>query len=81
MEIENKIRAYVEENFVRSAGGGSITNDDSLLESGILDSAGIFQLVVFLEEAFGVVIADEDIIVDNFENVTCIAKFVNSKVA
>jgi acyl carrier protein len=81
VDIENKVRAYVEENFLRSSGGGSISNDDSLLESGILDSAGIFELVVFLEKEFGVTINDEDIIVDNFENVTCITKFVQSKTA
>ncbi len=79
MDIENKVRAYVEEHFLRSSGGGSVSNDDSLLESGILDSAGIFELVVFLEKEFGVTISDEDIIVDNFENITCITKFVQGK--
>lgn len=79
MDIENKVRAYIEENFLRSSGGGSFSNDDSLLESGILDSAGIFELVVFLEKEFAVTISDEDIIVDNFDNVTCITKFIQSK--
>lgn len=79
MDIENKIRAYVEENFLRSSGGGNLSNDESLLESGILDSAGIFELVVFLEKEFGVTINDEDIVVDNFENIACITRFVQSK--
>jgi len=79
VDIENKVRAYIEENFLRSSGGGSFSNDDSLLESGILDSAGIFELVVFLEKEFAVTISDEDIIVDNFDNVTCITKFIQSK--
>ena len=64
---------------MRSSSDSSLSSDKSLLESGILDSAGIFELVVFLEKEFGVTINDEDIIVDNFENVACITKFVQSK--
>jgi acyl carrier protein len=79
VDIENKVRAHVEGHFLRSSGGTSLSNDESLLESGILDSAGIFERVVFLEKEFDVTINDEDIVVDNFENIACITKFVQSK--
>ena len=76
MDIENKIKKYVEENFLRSSGVSNLSNDESLLESGIIDSAGIFQLVVFLEKEFGVSISDEDIIPDNFESISSLADFI-----
>ena len=79
VEIENKVRKYVEENFMRSSGDSSLSDDKSLLESGIIDSAGIFELVVFLEKEFSVTISDEDIVPDNFENVSCISNMIKSK--
>lgn len=80
-DIENKVRTYIEENIRHSSDGSNLSSDDSLLESGIIDSAAIFELVVFLEKGFGVTISDEDITPDNFENISTIANLVQSKTA
>jgi len=79
VEIKNKIRTYIEENFRHSSDGSSISDHESLLELGIIDSAGIFELVSFLEKEFDVSIADEDIIPDNFENISSLANLIKSK--
>ena len=79
MDIDNKLREYIEENFRHSSDGSSLSNDESLLESGIIDSAGIFELVLFLEKEFGVSVGDEDITPDYFENISCLANLIQSK--
>ena len=79
MDIGSKVQKYILEKFLQSSDKAEIANDDSLLESGILDSAGIFELMVFLEEEFSVEISDEEIIPDNFENISCITKLIESK--
>lgn len=66
-----------------SALGGDtdIREDMALLESGILDSLGILQLVTFLGDELGVEVTDEDFVADNFETIGSLARFVAKKQA
>ena len=50
-----------------------------LLESGILDSLGVVQLMTFLSETRNVEIGDEDFTLENFETVGSLARFVAAK--
>jgi len=74
MATAEQIRSYIERTH-----GKTVGNDDSLLDSGILDSVAIFELVSFLEDTFGIKIDDESIIPENFETVTLVAAFVDRK--
>ena len=56
-----------------------ISPADSLLESGIVDSLGTLEIVMFLEKEFGLVVEDEDMVADHFETIQSIANFVDSK--
>ena len=78
MDIKEQIRQFVQEN-AQSKGVTNLTDDASLMGSGVLDSLGIFRLVSFLEENFSVRVADEEIIHDNFQSVNQIESFVNNK--
>ena len=73
-----KIRAFIEE-IVRARGKTSVSDDESLLEAGLIDSLEIFRLVAFLEESFGVRIRDEELSHDNFETIVQIERFVSEK--
>lgn len=57
-----------------------IAGDDNLLESGIIDSLGILDLVSFLEQDFGIVVADDDLVPENFQSVVRITRFVEQRV-
>ena len=50
-----------------------------LIESGILDSLSVLNLVVFLEDKFGIKIAPEDIVQENFETVGAIRRYLDTK--
>lgn len=60
-------------------GGEIITEDTSLLESGILDSIGILQLMTFLSEKLGVEISDEDFVAENFRTIGSLARLITEK--
>lgn len=79
MDVEQPIKRYIEENFLSRKGGGSLSSDDSLLESGLVDSAGIFSLVTFLETEFNITVPDEDIVPEHFETLRSVAAFVESR--
>ncbi len=78
MDIEKTVGEFVSKRFLND-GDAALSDEDSLLESGILDSAGIFELVTFLENQFGIAVDDEEIIVDNFDNIAKISGMVRSK--
>ncbi|PKO13685.1 MAG: acyl carrier protein [Chloroflexi bacterium HGW-Chloroflexi-10] len=56
-----------------------IQPDDDLLSEGIIDSLGILQLVGFIEEEFNIQIADEDVVLENFQSVAALNQFLTSK--
>jgi acyl carrier protein len=50
--------------------------DEDLLELGIIDSLGLMKLISFMEKDFGIKIQDEDVIPENFQSLTSMAKLV-----
>jgi acyl carrier protein len=58
---------------------GALKLDDSLLGRGIVDSTGMLEIIMFIEEQLGVTVADADMIPENLDSVNRIASFVESK--
>ncbi|HLK49265.1 MAG TPA: acyl carrier protein [Bryobacteraceae bacterium] len=54
-------------------------DNESFLESGILDSTGVLQLVDFLEQAYGVKVEDEELIPDNLDSIEKISAYLERK--
>jgi len=76
--IRNQIREFVQD-VATTKGVSSFTDEESLLDNGVVDSMSIFRLVSFLEDTFRLRIADEDIVSENFETIEVIEQFVLSK--
>ncbi|MDR3509381.1 MAG: acyl carrier protein [Caulobacteraceae bacterium] len=55
--------------------------ESDLVEDGIIDSADFMDLFLLLEETFGIVIAAEDLILENFRSADQISGFVARKLA
>lgn len=79
MSVENKIRAYILENFMFTDDESALNNADSFLDKGVLDSTGILEVIYFLEEEFGIKIEDDEMIPENLDSVNNIIKFVSVK--
>jgi acyl carrier protein len=75
-----QIRQFVLDTAQRK-GLDRVTDDESLTESGVMDSLVIFRLVSFLEETFSVRIADDEIVNANFKSVNQIERFITTKLA
>jgi acyl carrier protein len=73
------IRAFVLERLAPATGRTELAGDEDLIDSGVLDSLGIFQLVAFLEERFGVAIADAEITPENFGTLERIERLVAAR--
>ncbi|HKN17313.1 MAG TPA: acyl carrier protein [Candidatus Sulfotelmatobacter sp.] len=77
--VKDQVRQFVNEELAAAKGITSVGDDESLIENGVVDSLGIFRLVTFLEENFGVKIGDEEISAENLQSVNMIEQFVLSK--
>ena len=75
-KVASTIKRFVCSELAPEVDPAELQDDDSLLDSGILDSFGIMTLLDFLQQDFGVEIPAEDIEPDNFETIAAIAKTV-----
>ena len=76
-----ELRTFIIDNFLFGDAPGrfSFTNDDSLQQRGIVDSTGVLELICHLQEQYGIDIEDAEIVPDNLDSVTKVARFVARK--
>jgi acyl carrier protein len=72
------VRRFIVDNFLFGRGEG-LTDEESFLDSGIIDSTGILELVAFLEETYGLQVGDEELIPDNLDSINKISGFLQKK--
>ena len=77
--MESSINEYISRELVNDPALLPLANDTSLMESNILDSVAFLNLVMFLEEQFGIHVNDWDLTRENFETVDAIAAFVRER--
>jgi len=80
LSVNDDIRAFVIQNFMFGQ-GGRLTDTESFLEAGIIDSTGVLELVGFLETTFGIVVEDRDLVPANLDSVERVARFVERKMS
>ncbi len=79
MNIEKKIRCYILENFLFTDDESVLSNDASFLDAGLIDSTGILEIILFIEETFDFKVFDEEMLPDNLDSVDKLVAFVKRK--
>ena len=77
--IERDVRAFIAENFIVT--NGELAAGDSLTHNGVLDSMGVLELIMFIEERFGVTVPDEDTLPENLDSVERIVGYLEQRLA
>ncbi len=80
MDIRNKIRTFIVENFLFGKDEG-LNDETSFLDEGIIDSTGILELVSFMEEEFHVKVEDEELIPENLDSIKNVVAYLEKKVS
>lgn len=78
IDTRDQVRDFLCEKFP-ACQQDSFSDQDSLIETGIVDSMGMLELVVFVESDFEIEVQDVDLVPENFESVEALSKFVESK--
>ena len=77
---EQDIRQFIIDNFLFGELDTELSNDDSLLDRGIIDSTGVLELVTFLEDKYAMKIQDDELVPQNLDSVNGLVQFVSRKV-
>ena len=78
MNPEQRIRNYIAKHFF-FGDPQDLNGSDSLLDSGVVDSTGVMELILFLESEFGIQMADNELVPENLDSVDRMAAFVAQK--
>ena len=72
------VREFIINNFL-FGDFSALQDDKSFLETGIVDSTGMLELVTYLESAYGFRIEPEEMIPENLDSVNRVAAFIDRK--
>ena len=76
-ETESKLKHFIARELMFSDDEDAVGSDEALLGSGIIDSLGIMRLVSYIEEEFGVVVPEDQLVPEHFQTVHRLAAFVD----
>jgi acyl carrier protein len=77
--VEHVVNDYISREIVQDPALLPLSNDTSLLETGILDSLSLLQLVVFLEERFKITVGEADLLPEHFDTVNTICAYLRTQ--
>jgi len=77
-DIERDIRSFLVNNYL--FGRPEALPDDASLLGNVIDSSGLLELIMFLQERFGITMEDAEMTVpENFDSVKNVVAFVSRK--
>jgi acyl carrier protein len=72
----SKIKTFLAQQFPMTR---NVSNEEPLLTNGLIDSLGILEVVTFVENEFGILVSDEDLLPENFGSIHSLTNFVQQK--
>ncbi len=78
MEHIETVRKFIVENFLFGE-GEKLKDETSFLNSDIIDSTGILELIAFLEETYDFNIEDAEMVPENFDSLINISSYLTRK--
>jgi len=79
MDIKNTLRKFIIDNYLGHSGAAKLSDDDSFLEKGIIDSIGVIELASFIQREYDIKIKSPDIMPENFDTLNNLERFINKK--
>ena len=77
-DVKPAVRQFLLDNFLMGS-NAAIADDTSFMKAHVLDSSGFMELILFLEETFGVKVADSELLPENLDSLNNIDEFVARK--
>ena len=78
-EIQKQVRNFVVENLLLGEEENEFLDNQSFLDSGLIDSTGILEIIGFLEEKYAITIEDDEMVPENLDSVERIVSFLQTR--
>lgn len=78
-DVRQRMRNYIEDNFLYMSPDVELRDDEDLLASGAIDSLGFLELVEEVQESFGIEVGDVEITTENFGSINAMSAFIERK--
>lgn len=73
------LTAFIKESFLPGLPGVKFDETTSFLDSGLIDSTGVLELVDFLEESFDIEVEDSELVPENLDSIKNLSQYLESK--
>jgi acyl carrier protein len=77
--VKTTVRRYIDDNFIMGTSAKPLGDADSFLEHQVLDSTGFLELIAFLEERYGIRVADDEMLPENLDSLDAIEAYLARK--
>ena len=81
MNMKSTIRQYILENILFTEDESALHDEESFLDGGIIDSTGVMEIILFIEESYGFRVNDDEMLPANLDSVNKLATFIQRKQA
>ena len=79
-DFKTPLRKFIEDNFMMGAQGAAFKDGDSFMKQHIIDSTGFLELIMFLEEQWGVIVDDDEMVPENLDSLDNLQGYLSRKV-
>jgi acyl carrier protein len=78
MNCAKEVRDFIVTNFLYGD-GAPLKDETSFLDSGIIDSTGMLELIMFIETSYGIKVQPEEMVPENLDSLNRVVRFITSK--
>jgi len=77
--IKEDLRKFIISNYMLDSGDAKLSDDDSFLDEGIIDSIGVIELASHLQRTYGIKIRVPEIVPSNFDTINNLERYITKK--
>jgi acyl carrier protein len=78
-DFKAPLRQFIVDNYIIGSSGPAFSDADSFMDRRIIDSTGFLELVLYLEETWGVTVADDEMIPENLDSLDYLQGYLTRK--
>jgi acyl carrier protein len=80
-DFKAQLRQFIEDNFIMGPSEPAVSDADSFMERRVIDSTGFLELIMYLEETWGVTVTDDEVIPENLDSLDHLQGYLTRKLS
>ena len=78
-QVRAELRQFIVDSFLLGDSSVVLKDSDSLFANGTIDSTGVLEIVMFLEEKYDLKVEDRELVPENLDSLDNLVNFVGRK--